>query len=204
VAGAGSSSRPDRAPLIDRYLPVFDVHEHHEALVAASPEEAYAALRAADFNRSRVVRMLFAIRTLPARIRGGAKPRPPGGRPLLEEALAVGWRVLEEEPGRELVAGAVTQPWSPVVEFRGMSGPEFVAFDEPGFAKIAWSIGTRPGKNGGAVLTTETRVSTTDAASRRKFRRYWLVFGPGIRLIRRFGLALVRRDLERVGRARSS
>ena len=49
---------------------------------------------------------------------------------------------------------------------------------------------------GSCVLSTETRVLTTDAASRRKFRRYWFVFSPGIRLIRHAALNLAKRDLE--------
>lgn len=34
------------------------------------------------------------------------------------------------------------------------------------------------------MFRTETRVATTDPASRRRFRRYWTVFSAGILLIR--------------------
>ena len=44
---------------------------------------------------------------------------------------------------------------------------------------------------------TETRVHTTDARSRRLFRRYWAVFSPGILLIRRASLKLVKAEAER-------
>jgi hypothetical protein len=40
-------------------------------------------------------------------------------------------------------------------------------------------------------------VVTTDAQSRRRFRRYWSVVSPGILLIRHETLRLVRREAER-------
>jgi hypothetical protein len=42
----------------------------------------------------------------------------------------------------------------------------------------------------------ETRVLATDPASRRKFRLYWLVVSPGVRLLRRVALTRARRELE--------
>lgn len=181
--------------LLDRYLPDFDVRDRHEGVVEAGRERAYAALRGLDLERSRVVRCLFFVRTLPERIAGRGRER--GGRPrsFLDSALEQGWRILEEEPGRQLVMGAVTRPWEPVVRFRGLAPDEFTAFDEPGFAKIAWSIGAAEAGPERTRVWIETRVRTTDPASRRKFRRYWVVFGLGIRLIRVFALAEVRRAL---------
>jgi hypothetical protein len=186
--------------LIDKYMPSFETREHHETLVPADAARAYAALRALDFTVSPIVRALFAIRTIPERWRNRRSVRPAadrGPRPFLETALSIGWKVLEESPGEELVAGAVTQPWAPVVVFRGMPGAEFLAFAEPGFAKIVWNISSRPAGAGLARIATETRVATTDPASRRKFRRYWLVFGPWIGLIRMIALRRLRRQLER-------
>lgn len=184
--------------LLDRYLPAFDVRDCHEGVVAAGRERAYAALRGLDLERSRPVRALFFLRTLPERLRGGGR-RGARARAFIDSALEQGWRILEEEPGRQLVMGAVTRPWEPVVRFRGLSGAEFAAFAEPGFARIAWSIAAAEAGPGRTRLAIETRVQTTDPASRRKFHRYWLVFGVGIRLIRVFGLAEVRRALRKAG-----
>lgn len=186
--------------LIDKYMPSFQTREHHEVLVPTDAARAYAALRALDFTQSPIVRGLFAIRTIPERWRNRRSGRPAAEsppRPFLDTALSIGWKVLEETPGEELVAGAVTQPWAPVVVFRGMPGPEFLAFAEPGFAKIVWNITARSAGAGGAWIATETRVATTDPDSRRKFRRYWLVFGPWIGLIRIIALRRLRRQLER-------
>ena len=181
-------------------MPVYDVRDVHGGVVEAGRERAYAALRGLDLERSAVVRALFALRTLPERLAGRRRP-PRRGAPFLESALAQGWRILEEDPGRELVVGAVTQPWQPIVRFRGMPGLEFAAFAEPGWARIAWSLSAEEAGPSRTRLAIETRVQTTDPASRRRFHAYWLVFGIGIRLIRVFGLAELRRSLRRAGSA---
>ena len=121
---------------------------------------------------------------------------------LVDEVLALGWGVLAEEPGHELVLGAVTQPWEADVHFRGLPPHEFAAFDAPGFAKIAWTIRAESLGPATSLFYTETRVATTDAEARKRFRRYWTMVSPGVRLIRRESLRLVRADAERCYRAR--
>jgi hypothetical protein len=78
-----------------------------------------------------------------------------------------------------------------------MPAEAFCAFAEPGYAKIAWNFAVRSEGPGGARVSTETRVATTDPASRRLFRAYWLVLGPFIRLIRIVALRRLRRELAR-------
>lgn len=183
--------------LLDRYLPFFEARERHEVLVRAEPARAYAAVRAIDLERSLLVRALFRIRTLAGQIRRRQPVAPRAARPFLETALSVGWRILEEAPGEEIVVGAVTRPWTASPRFQGMPPEAFCAFAEPGYAKIAWNFAVRSEGPGGARVSTETRVVTTDPASRRRFRAYWLVFGPFIRLIRIVALGRLRRELAR-------
>jgi hypothetical protein len=185
--------------LIDKYMPSFDVRHYADVRFDAEPGQVYAALRALDLEKSWIVRLLFTLRMLPARIldKPPAPERSSVQRTFLESALKMGWVILEEVAGQELVAGAVTQPWVANVIFRGLPPDEFVRFEEPGYTKIVWNIAVRKCDGGGAIASTETRVLATEAESRRKFRRYWIVFSPGIRLIRRVALAEVRRELLR-------
>lgn len=182
--------------LIDEYLPAFDVSDYRETRVRADPDRAYAALRSLDINRSRIVRMLFAIRALPARLRGERPAPVPAGKSLLDQTLEIGWRILEERPGREIVVGAATRPWEAVVHFRGLAPQDFIDFEEPGFTKIVWSNRVEASEPGFSLLSLETRVLATDPVSRRRFRLYWLAVALGIRLIRIEALRLVKRDLE--------
>ena len=184
--------------LIDTYLPKYDERSYHEARAKADRATAFAALRALDLEKSSIVRMLFALRSLPARFRVQDRPvkSPRVARSFVESMIELGWVILEEAPGQELVAGTVTQPWEATVRFRGLSPSEFVAFEEPGFTKIVWNIAAREA-DGGATISTETRVLATSPGARRRFRRYWLVVRPGVKLIRRIALAKVRRELRR-------
>ena len=128
----------------------------------------------------------------------GAEPddetRPKG---LLAQTTSLGWRVLAENPGREIVVGAVTQPWLPNVVFRGLAPEEFRAFKEPGYVKIVWTLRADPVGESESIFRTETRVTTTDQTARTKFRWYWARFSPGIVLIRRVMLGLLKTDAER-------
>jgi hypothetical protein len=99
--------------------------------------------------------------------------------------------------------GAVTQPWRQEVHFHGLPAEEFVAFCEPGYAKIAWTIEVEPAGLSSSVFSTETRVVTTDPVSRERFRRYWALLSPGILIIRYETLRLVRVEAERRSARRS-
>jgi hypothetical protein len=65
--------------------------------------------------------------------------------------------------------------------FEDASG--FFAFDRPGYVKVAMGLSARP-VAGRTELATETRVSTTDPASRQNFKLYWRVIRPGSALAR--------------------
>ena len=97
----------------------------------------------------------------------------------------------------EIVMGAVTRPWEANVRFRSLPPDEFAAFNAPGYAKIVWTLAADPAGSGASIFHTETRVLTTDAFARARFRRYWAVMSPGIVLIRRQSLRVVKSDAER-------
>jgi hypothetical protein len=181
-------------PLLDRFMPEYDVREYHEVGIEAPAATAYAAARELDIRRSRLVRAIFRGRELLLRGKG---EREEASRPLVRECLALGWGLLAEEPGCELVMGAVTRPWEADVRFWSLPPNEFAVFDAPGYAKIVWTLAVQPTGSGRSVAHTETRVLLTDAAARSRFRRYWALVSPGVVLIRRQSLRIVKADAER-------
>jgi hypothetical protein len=190
--GKAPSEGP-RDLLLDQFMPAYEVREVHQTKVEAPPAVTYAAAEELDFQQSGLVKTIFKGRE----VLMGAEPPLRQPQSFLAEVRALGWRVLAEEPGRNLVMGAVTQPWKPDVQFRGLAPEVFAAFNEPGYAKIAWTIAVEPNGPNGSVFRTETRVTTTDPDSRRRFRRYWTMVSPGVVLIRREMLRLVRQEAER-------
>lgn len=183
--------RPD--PLLDHFIPAYEVREYHQTEVAAPAEVAFAVARELDMQSSGVIRAIFRGRELMM----GADSARREAQPFLSEVVALGWRVLHEEPGRKLVTGAVTRPWVANVKFRGLDAEQFASFQEPGYAKIVWTLEAEPTGAESSVFRTETRVTTTDAESRRRFRRYWSMVSPGVVLIRHEMLRQIRREAAR-------
>jgi hypothetical protein len=181
-----------RDPLLDRFIPAYEIGERHEIRVAAPADVAYASACAFDLQQSPVIRAIFRGREL---ILGAPHDDAlPAG--LLVQMRGLGWGVLADEPGHEIVMGAVTQPWQRRVKFRALPPDAFAGFDSPGYVKIVWTIEAEPLGSSTSLLRTMTRVQATDADSRRKLRRYWSVFSPGILLIRRESLRIIRDDAE--------
>jgi hypothetical protein len=181
-------------PLLDRFIPDWEVAERHETEVSAPLDQTYLAFRMTDFEESTIVRWIFRVRQF---VMGGKAVPYTGPQTVVDRALAMGWGVLFEVPGRTLVLGAVTKPWNATPVFRPLPPEDFAAFSEPGYAKIIWSIGADESGWNRSLATTETRVRMTDPVSRRRFRLYWAVVSPGILMIRRVLLRRVRNEAER-------
>jgi hypothetical protein len=187
----------ERDPLLDSFMPRYEVAERHHVRVAASAAETMTAAIHADMQQSPLVRSIFRAREIVLGATGGAR----ASSGLLDEVEELGWRVLAHVPDREIVVGAVTQPWLANVVFRGLPPDEFARFDEPGFVKIAWTLRADPDGPNATIFRTETRVITTDAIARRKFRWYWARFSAGILIIRFALLPQVKRMAEGAARA---
>lgn len=191
VSGLSAREGPDA--LLDQFLPDYEVVERHEVAVDAPAETVYAASREMDLFGSPLARGIFKAREALL----GTKPRETAlPRGLVEQAKAMGWGVLAETPNRELVMGAVTQPWEANVVFRALPAAEFRAFQDPDFVKIVWTLRADPAEATSSVFRTETRARACGPAARRKFRKYWAFLSPGIALIRLAMLGPLRREAE--------
>jgi len=193
----GQPSHPgvnDVDPVLDRCMPVYDVAERHHIRVAAPAEITFAAACEQNLMAAPVVRAIFKAREI---VLGSEPDTATHPRGLLALTKSIGWGVLAEVAGREVVMGAITQPWEANVVFRQLPPHEFVVFDEPGYVKIAWTLRADPIGADASIFRTETRAVATDAAARAKFRRYWSFLSPGIILIRRASLKPLRADAER-------
>jgi hypothetical protein len=194
--GGPHRRRPDeRDALLDEFMPTYDVYERQALVISAPAEVTLAAARNQDLLALPLIDVIFKTRAL---VMGSSQEASPPRQGLLGMMLALGWRVLEEIPDREIVVGAVTRPWQADVTFRGIAPEHFAAFDEPDYVKIVWTLRADPSGAGNRTLfSTETRAVATDGEARRKFRRYWAFASPGISMIRRLGLPALRSSAER-------
>ena len=175
-------------------MPTYEIVERHSIRVDAPAAVTLDAARQMDLQSSPVVRAIFRAREVIMGARTDDRQRPRG---LVAEMQSIGWGVLAEVPGREVIAGAVTRPWEANVVFRPLPPDEFAAFSEPGYVKIVWTLRVDPIDAGTSIFRTETRAVATDADARTMFRRYWSLLSPGIIVIRWAMLGPVKAEAER-------
>jgi hypothetical protein len=193
--GRAPSPRPEEQdPLLDRFMPRYDVVDRHHVHVAAPAALTLSVARGMDLQQSMVVRAIIASRGLLLGATAEDRPRP---QAFMTEMQSLGWGVLADVRGREVVAGAVTKPWQADVTFRSLPPDEFAAFSEPDYVKIAWTLRADEVNATESILRTETRAIATDLGARRKFRWYWAFLSPGITLIRWAAFEPVKREAER-------
>ncbi len=183
--------------VVAELLPDYQQRTQHCATAAAAPHALVAAAREITVEEVRGMRLLLGVRALPVVVRGRS-PVPVGG--MVDLGLRHGFTILADEPS-ELVIGYVGQPWrlagGEVVPAE--SGAGFVAFDRPGFVKVAADFRASPAV-GGSELCTETRVAATDEETARRFARYWAVISPFGGWLRRQMLAAVARRVAHSGK----
>ena len=158
-------------------LPVYHYNEA-QIRVSATPARALAAAREARLEDVPLVALLFKLRGLRAAQRG----------PVWDALLAHGFQSLGDD-----MLVLVGKPWSPRGSLRKVD--DFVAFAEPGYAKMAMDLRAVPDGDG-ARLETETRIYLTDAFARRRFGAYLLVIRPFSGLVRRSWLKAAKRRAE--------
>lgn len=182
---------------LDRIVPVYQFSEVHETTVEASPERTYRTICAVTGDEIALLRTLTFIRRF-----GRPGPEsilnPPGDKPVCEVALRSGFYLLADEPPSEMVLGTFV-----VVPKAARANPPpritaatFAAIRSPGFAIAVMNFRLRSLGPNRTRLTTETRVFTTDATTRRRFAAYWRVIYPGSSIIRMMWLRAIRRRAE--------
>jgi hypothetical protein len=104
-------------------MPLYEIADRHKIRVDAPAEVVLSAAREMDLERSAIIRAIFKGREWIVRSKSDDRIR---GRGFVEGMKALGWGMLAELPGREIVMGGVTQPWEPNPVFRALPPDEFV------------------------------------------------------------------------------
>jgi hypothetical protein len=189
---ARPAAASERDALLDIFMPRYDVVDRMQIDVNAPAEVTLRAAEEQNLMDAPGVNLIFRTRQFAMRGRH-SRDLP---KPLLEQVKALGWVELARLPGREVVLGAVTQPWKGDVTFRSVPPADFAAFAEPGYVKITWTLRADPLDPVGSRFRSETRALATDEASRQRFRNYWSLVAPGVWLIRRLSSFPMRRNAE--------
>lgn len=173
-------------PLIDKFAPDWQFRETHRIAVLAPAEAVMRAVREVTAGEIRLFRLLTRLR--------GFRP-PAANERILDAARRSGFIELAASD-RELVFGTVIIPRTAP---RPHNPDDFLSVKSPGHAKAAIDFRIEQTTLAMSVVGTETRVWTSDDATRRKFAIYWWTIRLGSGLIRRMWLRAIRRRAEKMG-----
>lgn len=192
---------PERASssghAIDEFAPRFHFQEHHEIVVARSPDRVFAAIKSVSADQIALFNVLTAIRRL-------GRPGPesilnaPNQQPILDVAVRTGFLLLSEQPPHEVVLGTVVVAPPGTSPPSSFTGDSFKALVEPGFAKATMNFLVTDLGDGSSRVDTETRVFATDDVALRRFTTYWRIIFPGSSILRTTWLAAVKNRAERL------
>jgi hypothetical protein len=181
------------AALIDEFLPVYTVHEYHSIDVHAPAPVVYAALQTTDFFTARTVRLLFWLRTIPARV---LRQRVPHHRKVTMDTFVRSGTLLGDRPAEELAIGLAGQFWKPYSRNERLDRDGFRRFDRPGYVKAVINFSLTQKSETLVNLATETRVLCLDHRSWWWFRVYWLAIAPFSAYTRRQMLRAIKKESE--------
>jgi hypothetical protein len=166
---------------LDELLPETDHVTRQSRWIAAPPSDVWDALHEVKLTGLPVTVVLSAARFLPVLLAGKGFGQL-HDRPFLD-VLPVP-RLSSEAPSSVVFGGAL-QAWRltggeepPKLDAAGLR-----AWSEPGWVKAGMDFRLTPVGNG-TELSSETRVVSTDDATRRRFARYWVFVQPGSTAIR--------------------
>src|SRR5262249_20804964 len=92
--GHAASPDPEAAdPILDRFMPRYDIVERHHIRVGAPAQITFAAARQIDLNQSLIARAIFKAREVLLGSPPDVATRPSG---LVAFTTSIGWGVLAE------------------------------------------------------------------------------------------------------------
>lgn len=159
--------------LIDKYLSAYDFNEFHSIKVNAPETGIYRKMLHCNINHSLLIRFLFRLRGMPKHLY------------TIEHLTNMGFIKLDEEPGKEIVYGIVTN--SPVFKScqSNLSPASFVQNTNTSIIKAAINFHVQHESNLMHEISTETRIWCGNSQIRSRFKLYWFFVKPFSQLIRK-------------------
>lgn len=178
--------------LIDKYLPRYQFSERHTVDIPAPRAAVMAAVERFRPDDDAFFRAAIGVRELPMRLAASLGRRVAARQPAFGVA---NFTLLEQAGDEERVLGMAGRFWQlDYGQSAVADGAAFLAFGQPGTAKLALAFATEALGGNCTRLRTETRVGCSDRASLRSFAPYWYLIRPVSGLIRRRMLSAIRRD----------
>lgn len=116
--------------LIDQFLRESHFEEIHTIDMASTPKDVYRTIKQLDFRQSKIIHFLFWLRGIPE------------AALKLQGFLDIGFILLAEKVGDEIVLAEVSRPWKANGDIQELNADRFCSFNESGFVKNCPGIST--------------------------------------------------------------
>ncbi|QEC66150.1 hypothetical protein FRZ67_02075 [Panacibacter ginsenosidivorans] len=169
--------------LIDKYLPAYQFNEFHSVELNGFVDDIYQKMLQCDFSNSSLIKLLFRIRGMSKEVYS------------IEHLTKMGFIKLDEEPGKEILFGMVTD--NPMFNTcrSNVSSKEFMQKDDDGIIKAVINFKLHDKSNSQHIISTETRVWCGGKQLKSQFKKYWFFVKPFSQLIRRSMLKQMKQQI---------
>jgi hypothetical protein len=185
---------------LDGLMHAYSFNEYHEVSIKASPEEVKEVFRVTGVNDIPIAHLLLKIRGI-ADEDVDMSDRASNNKANSDTFSTPDFNFFMVEPN-EYISVMILKP-NMISSNKEMAAlPEistidqFIAFNEPGYMKVAINFRFISNDNKETLLTTQTRVAGTTKTDSYKFARYWRVIYPGSAIIRRVWLDTIKKKAE--------
>jgi hypothetical protein len=174
--------------LKDKYLPAYNFNEHHSIDVNGFVSGNYQKMLQCDFSNSLLIKFLFKLRGMPTEVYS------------IEHFTSMGFIKLDEEPGKEILFGMVTN--NPMFNTcqSNVTSKEFIQKSDATIIKAVINFRLHDNSNSRHTISTETRVWCGSKAMKSKFKYYWLFIKPFSQLIRKFMLKQMKTQIQQTAK----
>lgn len=169
--------------LVDKYLSAYHFNEIHSIEINGFENGIYQKMLQCDFRNSLLINFLFRLRGIPREVYS------------IEHLTRMGFIKLDEEPGKEILFGMVTD--NPMFNScrSNVSSNEFIQTADNTIIKAVINFKLQD-KNNLQYISTETRVWCGSQALKLKFKYYWFFIKPFSQLIRKSMLKQMKLQLQ--------
>jgi|SRR5215203_4838787 len=174
--------------LIDKYLPAYHFNEHHSIEVNGFVSGIYQKMLQCDFSNSTLIKFLFRLRGMPKEVYS------------IEHLTRMGFIKLDEEPGKEILFGMVTD--NPMFNTcqSNVTSKEFIQKADATIIKAVINFKLQDKSNSQHIISTETRVWCGSKAMKSKFKYYWFFIKPFSQLIRKSMLKQMKTQIQQTAK----
>jgi len=169
--------------LINKYLPRYSFNEYHEIVINSSIENVYNAAKNFDMSKSKLIKILFKLRRLPAK------------RLKLQDFITdIGFTSIEENfPTENLIGFWARTKIVPITSY-----DDFINNSISPRVKVVWNFHLKRLSSAQTKLSTETRVLCVSPITKITFGSYWLIIKPFSGAIRKRMLQIIKNDSESI------